>query len=270
MSKPLPLVDLCALARNRARARDRFLQKLAADELDDRISMVKMAFQSVAVVTPFPDVWIPRRPDARIVAPSQTLELEPGTHDLVIHSMDLHWAEDPVGQLIQCRRALKPNGLLLAACLGGQTLHELRACLAEAETRLCGGLSPRVAPMAEIRDLGALLQRAGLALPVADSFTQTVAYADLPALLHDLRANGETNALAQRRRSASPRGLFDLAQDIYRTAFTTPEGRLCATYEIIVLTGWAPDQSQPQPLRPGSATQRLADALGAEEQKLHD
>ncbi len=264
------LVDPIALARHRARATDMFLQKLAADELQDRVSMVNKAFSAPAIVTPFPDVWDGRLKNATVVETQDTLELQECQHDLVIHSLDLHWANDPVGQLIQCRRALKPDGLMLIATLGGQTLTELRAVLAESETYVSGGLSPRVAPMAEIRDLGALLQRAGAALPVADSIVQTIEYNDLTGLMHDLRRMGETNALAARQRVPSLKALFAHAALLYDQHYKAPSGNITATFELVVLTGWAPDENQPQPLRPGSATQRLADALGAQEQKLND
>jgi SAM-dependent methyltransferase len=196
--------------------------------------------------------------------------LDPGAHDLVIHALALHWADDPVGQLVQCRRALNPDGLFLGMGLGGQTLAELRAALAEAETQLSGGLSPRVLPMGEIRDLGALLQRAGFALPVADSVPLNASYADAFALMHDLRAMGETNALAARHRAIPSRALFPTMAACYNTSFPAPDGRIRATFEIIALTGWAPAETQPRALRPGSAGMRLADALGSTETALPD
>jgi SAM-dependent methyltransferase len=207
-------------------------------------------------------------PEARIVADDERLDLEPGAHDLVIHALCLHWANDPVGQLVQCRRALRPDGLFLGVLFGGQTLAELRACLAEAEVSVTGGLSPRVLPMAELRDLGGLLQRAGFALPVADSATRTVTYADAGRLMADLRAMGEANALAQRVRRPTQRQIFAQAATHYAAGFSALEGRIRATFEMIFLTGWAPDDSQPKPLRPGSAARRLADALGSTEQAL--
>jgi SAM-dependent methyltransferase len=203
-----------------------------------------------------------------VVEDSEVLDLAPGAHDLVVHALALHWANDPVGQIIQCRRALRPDGLFLALAFGGQTLHELRAALAEAETELTGGLSPRVLPMGDIRDLGALVQRAGLALPVADSFTRTVVYRDLFHLAADLRAMGETNALSARPRRSSRRALFRRAAEILASAFPAPPGGIAATFEIVCLTGWAPHDSQQKPLRPGSAAQRLADALKVTERPL--
>ena len=273
MQTPPTLTDRTALARNRDRALASrnpalFLQEDAADEIQERLIEVNRRFTQPAVVTPFADLWRARMPGARIVADDERLDLEPGAHDLVIHALCLHWANDPVGQLVQCRRALRPDGLFQGVLFGGQTLAELRACLAEAEVSVTGGLSPRVLPMAEIRDLGGLLQRAGFALPVADSATRTVTYADAGRLMADLRAMGEANALAQRVRRPTQRQIFAQAATHYASGFSAPEGRIRATFEMIFLTGWAPDDSQPKPLRPGSAARRLADALGSTEQPL--
>lgn len=273
MTRPPALTDRTALARNRARAARApalFLHEEALADLQERLAEVNRSFTAPAVVTGFPDFWSSAFPAARVVADDAVLALEPGAHDLVIHAMALHWADDPVGQLVQCRRALREDGLFLGFCLGGQTLAELRAALAEAEARVSGGLSPRVLPMGEIRDLGALLQRAGFALPVADSIPLTVTYANAVALMHDLRAMGETNALAARHRAVPPRRLFAEAASRYGAAFPAPGGRVRATFEIIALTGWAPAASQPRPLRPGSAGTRLADALGTVETPLPD
>lgn len=267
------LTDRPALSRFRARVRAMaepalFLQEAVADEIEERLTEVNRTFTAPAVVTPFPEIWAGRLPGARIVADDPVLDLTPGAHDLVIHALALHWADDPVGQLVQCRRALRPDGLLMATAFGGQTLQELRASLAEAEIALTGGLSPRVAPMAELRDMGGLLQRAGLALPVADSAPRTVTYASPLHLMADLRAMGEVNALARRRRTIPPKGLFAEAARIYADHFGTPDGRIPATFETIFLTGWAPDESQQKPLRPGSAAARLAEALGTVETPL--
>jgi SAM-dependent methyltransferase len=199
------------------------------------------------------------------VLTGETLPLADGAFDLVVSTLLLHLANDPVGQMIQMRRALKPDGLMLAALFGGQTLSELRASLAEAEVECEGGLSPRVAPMAEIRDLGGLLQRAGFAMPVADAERFTVTYATPLHLMRELRAMGETNILTARRRQPMRRATLMRACEIYSQHFGTPDGRVRATFEIVFLTGWAPGPDQPKPLRPGSATARLADALGAEE-----
>ncbi|MEM6886629.1 MAG: methyltransferase domain-containing protein [Pseudomonadota bacterium] len=266
------LTDTGALARNRSRARgdSLFLQELAADELQDRVKMVNRSFTDVAIVTPFPHVWESRMPDAKILQESDALELEEGRHDLVVHALSLHWANDPVGQIIQCRRSLQPDGLFVAASLGGRTLAELRSALAEAEVALSSGLSPRVAPMAEIRDLGTLLQRAGLSLPVADSLTVPATYRDLSHLMQDLRAMGETNALLKRTRRMTQRRLINHASRLYQEHFTAADGRITATFEFVFLAGWAPAASQPKPLRPGSAQQRLADVLAVPETSLRD
>lgn len=264
------MTDVNALAMRRSRLRKDalFLHETAADEIEDRIAMVNKSFSDMAIVTGHPDFWAARFPEAQIVPDEDTLNLTPGSCDVVLHAMSLHWANDPVGQLIQCRRGLKPDGLLLTVSFGGQTLSELRAALGQAEVEVTGGLSPRVAPMADLRDMGALLQRAGLALPVADTLTQQVEYRDIWHLMHDLRAMGEANALALRLRHATRGPVFQRAAALYQESFSTDQGRISATFELLFLTGWAPDASQPQPLRPGSATTRLSDALGTDETKL--
>lgn len=272
---PHLLTDRAALDRNRARALALpdpalFLQQEALDEVQERLGSVNRSFTDVAVAAAFPHLWHAAFPEARIVADTPLLDLLPGAHDLVVHAMALHWADDPVGQLVQCRRALRPDGLFLGLFLGGQTLHELRAALAEAEAEVTGGLSPRILPMAEIRDAGGLLQRAGFALPVADSFSRDVAYRDAFHLMSDLRAMGEGNALANRIRHPTARGVFLRAAEIYAANFSTGAGRVRSTFEVICLTGWAQHDSQQKPLRPGSAAQRLADALTATEHRLPD
>ena len=272
MNTTAPMTDLITLARHRARAtRDAlFLHEQAVDEVQDRLAMVNKSFTSPALVTAHPELWSETLTGFSFVAPDDTLALEPLAHDLVVHAMALHWANDPVGQLIQCRRALQPDGLFLGVGFGGQTLHELRACLAEAEAAVTGGLSPRVAPMAELRDMGGLLQRAGFALPVADAAVLNVEYRDAWHLMRDLRAMGETNALSARLRKPTRRAVLERAATLYKDNFATAEGRITATFELIYLTGWAPDESQQKPLRPGSAQQRLADALGTDETKLRN
>ncbi|RYG91357.1 SAM-dependent methyltransferase [Loktanella sp. IMCC34160] len=273
MTTPPLLTDRTALSRNRTRSgRDpvTFLHDALIDEVKERLELVNKSFTKVAIVTGMPGPWQAAFPDARIIADDDILALDPGTHDLVIHALALHWANDPVGQLVQCRHALEPDGLMIAALFGGQTLHELRAALAEAESRATGGLSPRIAPMGEIRDLGGLLQRAGFALPVADALPYDVTYASALHLMRDLRGMGETNALAGRLRSPTRRAVMFGAVETYARHFGTDDGRVPATFEVVVLTGWAPDPSQQKPLRPGSAAQRLADALGATETPLSD
>lgn len=272
LSMTLPMTDPAALQHHRARATAAgfFLHDAAADELQDRLDMVNKLFTQPAIVTGFSDYWAAQHPTAKIASDSETLSLSPDSHDLVAHVMGLHWSNDPVGQLIQCRRALRPDGLFIGISFGGDTLQELRRALAEAEIAVTGGLSPRIAPMPELRDLGGLLQRAGFALPVADTALITVEYRDIWHLMHDLRAMGETNALSARLRRPTRRAVFEKAQKLYAEHFAAPSGRLKASFELQVLTGWAPDASQPQPLRPGSAQQRLADALGSAEKPLHD
>lgn len=265
------ITDRAALMRNRARALPDalFLQEHAADELQERLIEVNRTFTSVAIVTGFPDFWGARYPDATIVPDEDTLDLKPQAHDLILHTMCLHWANDPVGQLVQARHALKPDGLLLCTFLGGQTLHELRMSLAEAEVAITGGLSPRIAPMGEIRDLGGLLQRAGFALPVADGTPLTASYVNAFHLMHDLRKMGENNALTGRIKHPTRRNVLTEAACIYADNFRNAENRVDATFEFITLTGWAPAESQPQPLRPGSAKTRLADALNTKETPLN-
>ncbi|WP_339108637.1 methyltransferase domain-containing protein [Thioclava sp. GXIMD4216] len=266
MTTPPLLTDRPALDRQRLRARarglDAFLQEEAVADLQERLIEVNRTFTSPALIAAFPEIWTPVLPDAKIVPDAEVLDLEEGAHDLVVHAFALHWANDPVGQIVQAMRALKPDGLFIGILFGGQTLHELRAALAEAEAAVTGGLSPRVVPMGEVRDLGALLQRVGLALPVADSVTRDVAYTNPMRLFADLRAMGETNALAGRRRHFTRRAVLMRALDIYLAHYADAEGRIHATFETIWLTGWTPHESQQQPLRPGSARRRLADALG--------
>ncbi|WP_432817280.1 SAM-dependent methyltransferase [Sulfitobacter sp. JB4-11] len=272
MTKPPQMTDPNALVRrqSRATAQGLFLHDAAADEIEDRLAVVNKSFTDTALITRFADPWQNRFAARDVLPPDETLALTAQGNDLIIHAMSLHWANDPVGQLIQCRRALRADGLLLSVSLGGQTLTELRACLGQAETSVTGGLSPRVAPMADLRDQGALLQRAGFALPVADAMPLTVEYRDAWHLMRDLRAMGEANALAARLRRPTRRAVFEAAADLYQTHFGNGAGRITATFELVFLTGWAPDESQPQPLRPGSAKHRLAEALGTNETKLHD
>ncbi len=260
------LTDRPALARQRARATGeaRFLHDAAIDEVQERLKDVNRSFTSPALVTAHPGIWRDVVPGARLVPEAEVLDLAPGAHDLVVHAMALHWADDPVGQLIQCRRALREDGLLLVVAPGGGTLAELRAALGQAEAEVAGGISPRVLPMGDARDMGGLLQRAGLALPVADVTSLRVRYRDLPHLARDLRAMGEGNALAGRHRRIPSRRLFERADAIYREAHPDAGG-IAATFELVFLTGWAPAESQPKPLRPGSARMRLADALGVAE-----
>lgn len=270
-----------------------FLHERAAEGLADRLDDITRSFPRVLIhgagfgtfaealagkageeamvqtesAAPFVDLAKSRAPGAETVI---TPEEEPaGTgFDLAISGMTLHRANDPVGLLAQLRMVLKPDGLLLAALFGGQTLMELRASMSEAEAEMEGGISPRVSPMGEIRDLGALMQRAGLAMPVADVDRFDVAYESPFHLMRDLRVMGEANPLAGRRRNFTRRATLLRAAEIYAEHYARPDGRVKATFEIVYLTGWAPAENQPKPLRPGSAKTRLADALGAVERPL--
>ncbi len=201
-------------------------------------------------------------PGLRLAADEEALPFAPASFDLVLSLLSLHWVNDLPGALTQLRQILKPDGLLLAAMLGGQTLKELRQALAAAEIALESGISPRVAPFADVRDVGGLLQRAGFALPVVDSETITVSYGEPLRLLHDLRGMGETNAVRDRRKTCTRRGTLFSALARYRELFADAAGRVPASFQVIFLTGWAPDASQPSALPPGSARMRLADVLG--------
>lgn len=200
-------------------------------------------------------------PGPALAGDEEALPFAPATFDLVLSSLSLHWVNDLPGALAQVRRALRPDGLFLAAMFGGRTLGELRRVLGDAEIALEGGLSPRISPFAEVRDAGNLLQRAGFALPVADSETVTVMYEDPLRLLADLRGMGEANAAIERRRGFSRRSTLLAALGRYRDLYADGEGRVPASFEVITLTAWAPDPSQPKPLRRGSAATHLADAL---------
>ena len=200
-----------------------------------------------------------------VVADEEMLPFRDGAIDLVVSALSLQLVNDLPGVLVQIRRALRPDGLLLAALLGGETLTELRQSLAQAEIEVENGMSPRVMPFADLRDLGALLQRAGFALPVTDIERITVRYASPLALMHDLRRMGATNVLIDRRRKPLRRATLTRMLEIYGERFADPDGRVRASFEIMWLSGWSPHQSQQQPLKPGSAQQRLADALGTTE-----
>jgi SAM-dependent methyltransferase len=201
----------------------------------------------------------------RLQADEEALPFAEASLDLVVSGLSLHLVNDLPGTLIQIRRALKPDGLLLAALLGGATLAELRAAFLIAEEELEGGASPRVAPFADVRDLGNLLQRAQFALPVVDSDAVTVTYRDPLALMLELRAMGASNPLIERSRRPLRRATLARAIAVYTERFGLPDGRIPATFEIITLTAWAPHPSQPKALRPGSATTSLADVLGKRE-----
>lgn len=201
----------------------------------------------------------------RIVVDEEALPFADSSLNLVMAAMNLHWVNDLPGTFAQIRRALRPDGLFLAATFGLGTLAELRDCLMRADLELRGGAGPRVSPFIDTREAGALLQRAGFALPVVDTDTITVTYENIFKLMADLRGMGEANLVKERPRSFTPRSVFLRAGEIYAEEYADPDGRIPATFEIAYLTGWAPDQSQQKPLRPGSATSRLADALGTSE-----
>ena len=218
-----------------------------------------------------PSLEMARRAGGRaVVADEDALPFGDGAFDLVLSALSLHWVNDLPGALVQIRRVLRPDGLLLAAMLGGGTLGELRRALIEAEDRIEGGASPRVSPFAELRDAGDLLQRAGFALPVVDADIITVSWPDALSLMRELRGMGETNAVAERRRGPTRRATLFAAAERYRELYGDGDGRVPATFEILYLTGWAPHASQQQPLAPGSAAARLADALDAEERPAGD
>jgi SAM-dependent methyltransferase len=200
-----------------------------------------------------------------VAADEEALPFRDGTLDLVVSALALHFVNDLPGTLVQIRRALKPDGLFVAALLGGDTLAELRAAFAAAEAEMEDGISPRVLPFADLRELGSLLQRAGFALPVTDVDRLAVRYASPLALLHDLRRMGATNPLTDRSRRPLKRATLARMLEIYAERFADPDQRIRATFEIVYLSGWAPHASQQQPLAPGSARTRLADALGTQE-----
>jgi SAM-dependent methyltransferase len=279
-----------ALARHRLlRARrlgyPGFLLDRLAEDLDDRLGAVLRDFPSVLdLATPtkaaarvlaarFPKArharlaGVPEPGDALIVGDPELLPLAAGSIDLAVSLLALQAVNDLPGTLIQLRRALRPDGLFLGCLLGGATLTELRQSFAQAESEVEGGISPRVAPFAAVREVGALLQRAGFALPVADTDVLTVRYADPFGLMRDLRAMGMTNVLTARRRTPLRRATLLRTAEVYAARFSDPDGRVRATFEVLWLSGWVPHESQQKPLRPGSARSRLADALGTVELK---
>jgi SAM-dependent methyltransferase len=225
-----------------------------------RLGSVGMIVTAAAV----PD-YSATRAEGFVVADEEALPFRDATLDLVVSALALQFVNDLPGVLVQIRRALKPDGLFLAALVGGETLTELRQCFAEAESDVEGGASPRVAPFADLRELGALLQRAGFALPVTDADRLTVRYDSAFGLMQDLRRMGATNALLARRRTPLRRATLMRMAEIYASRFADDDGRVRATFEIVWLSGWAPHPQQQQPLKPGSAKMRLADALGTRE-----
>jgi SAM-dependent methyltransferase len=290
-SQPL-IFDRNLLNRRRARAavnaaEHDFLLKYVSEDLADRLLLVQRSF-SIGVnlgahtgalsrlLRPLGTIGTMIDMDActamlalcegpRILADEEFLPFGPGALDLVTSALSLQFVNDLPGVLVQIRHALKGDGLFLAALLGTGSLPELREAFLIAETEILGGATPRVAPFADVRTLGGLLQRAGFALPVADVDMLRVTYSHPLALMNELKAMGASNALMERSRKPLTRRVLARAAEVYAERHGTPDGRIVATFEIVTLTGWAPDPSQPKPLRPGSATTRLADALGVAE-----
>src|SRR3954464_12630262 len=246
-----------------------FLLDRIAEDAAERLRAVLREFKSAADIgTPgnqVRDALIGRVPQfARIDLPdleSEPLPLQPQSLDLAVSALAFQFVNDLPGLLAQIRRALRPDGLLLAAMIGGDTLTELRQSFAAAEAECEGGVSPRVAPFADLRDVGALLQRAGLALPVTDVDRVVVRYDSAFALMQDLRRMGATNILVERRKTPTRRATLLRMMQIYAERFADPDGRIRATFDIIWLSGWAPHESQPKPLRPGSAKASLEAAV---------
>lgn len=246
-----------------------FLLDRVAEDLSERQQAVLRKFSEAADVgTPGDQVRAALGPHVqRLIAvtlplsDSEPLALVPGSLDLAVSALALQFVNDLPGVLAQIRRALKPDGLFLAAVIGGETLSELRQSFAAAEAEIEGGVSPRVSPFADLRDLGALLQRAGFALPVTDVDRIVVRYDNVFALMQDLRRMGATNILVERRRTPSRRATFGRMAQIYGERFSDPDGRIRATFDIVWLSGWAPHESQQKPLKPGSAKMSLADAV---------
>jgi SAM-dependent methyltransferase len=278
MNQPPPrLFDRDEILRRRARAAriagDVFLVREALEAMAERLSTVNRHFErgvmidsgeSVpAALSSYAGNWTRAE-----LGYDEALGLESQSFDLAVSILALHAVNDLPGVLAQIRRALKPDGLFMAALFGGATLFELRESFAAGELETTGGISPRVYPFADVRDLGGLLQRAGFALPVADVERTTVLYREFSSLVRDLRALAETNALTERSRKPLSRETLAATLAHYAAYHADPDGRLRATFEIVYLTGWAPHESQQQPLKPGSAKTRLADALGTTEKPL--
>jgi SAM-dependent methyltransferase len=284
MSTPV-VFDRLLVRRRLARALQSgyadFLLARVVEDLEERLATVLRPFPlALDVGTPTPVAAEAMRRSGRVETVVRMAPIpEPGSilgdeerlpfarerFDLAVSLLALQSVNDLPGAFVQIRRALKPDGLFIGALLGGATLTELRQAFTQAEAELEGGVSPRVAPFADVRELGGLLQRAGFALPVADSEVVRVRYGDPFALMRDLRGMGLSNALNDRRKAPLRRATLVRAAEIYAQRFADPDGRLPATFEIVWLSGWAPHESQQKPLRPGSAKVRLADALGVTE-----
>jgi SAM-dependent methyltransferase len=278
MTAPL-LFDRKLLLARRERAlrlgAESFLLEPVADELVERLSAVKRNFAlALDLGTPGDTLIRLLKSNSQVAGVAandllandeEAFSLPDAKYDLVVSALALQWVNDLPGALVQIRRTLKPDGLLLAALVGGETLHELRESFATAEAEITGGASPRVSPFAEVRSLGSLLQRAGYALPVIDSDRHTVRYETPFKLFQDLRRMGATNALMERSRKPLTKKIIARAAELYTERFRDPDGRLRATFDILWVAGWVPHESQQKPLKPGSAKMRLADALGSTE-----
>jgi len=238
------LVDRTALKAHRRRASEHFpatdcFYDQVVGELRDRLrELERPAGAAMAVVSGQPDFWGHQFGQALQVPDEDMLALTPKSRDMILHCMALHWSNDPVGQLIQCRMALKPGGVFLGVLFGGETLGELREAIMTAEMRVHDGVSPRVLPMADVRAMGDLLPRAGLIRGVADRSSIRKSYVTTRALMHDLRSLGETNAMQDRIRGFSRRGMFNCLETVYHDLFAGTDGRIPATFEMIYLTGW--------------------------------
>jgi SAM-dependent methyltransferase len=284
---PPELIDRQQLARRRARALAAarpgadFLLDVVADDLIDRLAVVPRRFARALVIgdptsrldralvasgqvdsVVAADLLVPGPIAGRPVIDDEALPFSAESFDLVISCLTLQWANDLPGALVQIRRTLRPDGLFLAVLVGGDSFTELRQSLIAAESDIAGGASPRVLPMAEVRDLGALLQRAGFAMPVADQDRMVLRYGDFFGLAADLAAMGATNCLTARRRTPTAKGLLIRAAEIYGRDHADADGRVRASLTLLSLSGWAPAPGQPKPLRPGSAQMSLAEALG--------
>lgn len=253
----------------------RFLHDWCERDILDRLSIIKREFPVAAILNDrSSDDFRQQLKIAKGITTllslcddNEVLPQAPASLDLLVSIFDLHTINDLPGILAQIRYALKPDGLFIACLPGGETLYELRAALMEAELHVSGGASPRVFPFADKQQMGSLLQRAQFSLPVVDSDILRVSYRNLFHLMDDLRGMGESNSIAARRKTFSPRGFFSEAERIYAEKFREPDGKITASFEVISLIGWAPHASQQQPLKPGSATARLAAVLGTEEFK---
>jgi SAM-dependent methyltransferase len=281
MSTPPKIFDSKAYGLRRARAvraaGASFLVEAAAEHLVERLGAVRREFSNAIDLDSRPESFALLEPSAKhwtrtsfADTANEMLGVEPGAFDLVTSVLSLHAVNDLPGALIQIRRTLKPDGLFIAALFGNETLRELRESFAAGESETSRGISPRVAPFADIRDLGHLLQRADFSLPVVDSERMTVRYREFATLVSDLRTLGETNALTERSRKFLRRDVFAAALAHYAAGHAEPDGRLRATFDIVYLTGWSPHDSQQKPLAPGSARNRLADALGTVEHPAGD